>query len=69
MSAAMMCFFVPVLLMAIFVFTRPSEPPGAGRDDLETVRAAALKYWEQRLRGDPGYAELLEKYEQRVQRS
>ena len=71
MSAGMLCFFVPVLLMAIFVFTRPTAPPAGseGVNDMETVRAAALKFWEQRLRANPGYAGLLDKYEQRLEKT
>lgn len=70
MSAGMLCFFVPVLLMAIFVFTRPSAPPAGseGVNDMETVRAAALKFWEQRLRANPVYGGHLDKYEQRLEK-
>ncbi|MEI6232995.1 MAG: hypothetical protein WCT04_08080 [Planctomycetota bacterium] len=70
MSAGMLCFFVPVLLLAIFVFTRPTVPPPGNAElaggDMETVRAAALKFWEQTLRADPGFAALLDAYEQRL---
>ena len=71
MSAGMLCFFVPVLLMAIFVFTRPAAPQEgtAAVNDMETVRAAALKYWEQTLRTDSQYAALLDTYERRTQKS
>ena len=70
MSAGMVCFFLPVLLLAIFVFTRPAvpEPENAASQDMETVRAAALKFWEQTLRADPCYGALLDSYERRLEK-
>jgi hypothetical protein len=71
MSAGMVCFFLPVLLMAIFVFTRPAVPEQGSdaANDMATVRAAALKFWEQTLRSDPSYAALLDAYERRLEKN
>ncbi len=68
MSAGMICFFLPVLLLAIFVFTRPTAPENDAdaANDIDTVRAAALKFWEETLRTDPDSARLLDIYERRL---